>query len=224
MEELRKPLLYDDVHEDAVVNARDELDFEHHNRDFDENYEVEDVRAVWLVCSAQMEAVEETTRSEWSSSWLWSIFFGSLLPILLYIQFYTVYHLTTSMSDPLPDWISVQGSIFLFVITTILYRQSASFTSTEGGENTWTSVFLFLLPDIMIDILLLLLLLRLMNVAVMTMQVCTILLAVCSILNSCTCSIRVSTASRTSTEEHDELDRLVNLAGRDHDTTLAVVV
>jgi hypothetical protein len=223
MEELSKPLLDDEEIEDVVVDARAELDFEHHDRSIDDGRPDEDVRAVWLVCSAQMDAIDETTQSRWSSSWWRSVLFSSLLPILLYIQFFTVYHWSPSIAEPLPDWNSVQGSICLFVVTTIMYRQSAPFNSREG-ENSWASVFLYLLPDVMIDTLLLLVLLRMMNVAVVTMQLCTILLAVCSILNSCTCSIRVSTASRTATEDDDDLSKLVGRADRDHDLTLAVVV
>jgi Na+-transporting NADH:ubiquinone oxidoreductase subunit NqrF len=56
------------------------------------------------------------------------------------------------------------------------------------------STLLLLLPDIIIDVLLLLLLLHMMVAAVVIMQLCTILLAVSAMVNSCACTIRVTTA------------------------------
>jgi hypothetical protein len=96
------------------------------------------------------------------------------------------------------EWHTIQWSMLLFVITTVLYRQSRTTTHSTGSvtddQTTLMSTLLLLLPDIIIDVLLLLLLLHMMVAAVVIMQLCTILLAVSAMVNSCACTIRVTTA------------------------------
>lgn len=154
--------------------------------------------------------------SSTSRRWYWNCFISSILPLLLYFQFYITYHFnseydteefessSSSMIMMTNDWPSIQWSIFLFIVTSILYRQSMAFQKDTNSDDknsiSYFELLLHLVPDIIIDILLILILFHYYMAAVLVMQISTIFLALNAILNSCNCSIYVGT---TTTHERN---------------------
>ena len=230
--ELHKPLLGDSPEEDNHVDTTD--------NEQPQNEDDDDVRAIWFLCSLKVSGSDDDedddddlernliididndddedgnntkdTESSTSSKWYWNCFISSILPLLLYFQFYITYHyngtndteqiesssLLIMMSN---DWSSIQWSIFLFVVTSVLYRQSMAYqsdNSSSSNENSisYCELLLHLVPDIIIDILLILILFHYYVAAVLVMQIATIFLAVSAILNSCNCSVYIATSSQ----------------------------
>ena len=228
--ELHKPLLGDTPEEDNYADTT--------NKEQPQNEDDDDVRAIWFLCSLKVTGSDDDddddlernliididddddedgnntkdTESSTSSKWYWNCFISSILPLLLYFQFYITYHyngtndteqiesssLLIMMSN---DWSSIQWSIFLFVVTSVLYRQSMAYqsdNSSNSNENSisYCELLLHLVPDIIIDILLILILFHYYIAAVLVMQIATIFLAVSAILNSCNCSVYIATSSQ----------------------------
>jgi hypothetical protein len=212
----RKHLATDDDDDDAqsvwflcslkIMGSGDDDD------DDDDDDDVNDLeKNRTLVDDGEEDATNKnSTESSTSSKWYWNCFISSILPLLLYFQFYITYHYndsevlesSSSMIMMTNDWSSIQWSIFLFVVTSVLYRQSMAYqhndSSNRSGKESSISYFeliLHLVPDIIIDVLLILILFHYYIAAVLVMQLSTIFLAVSAILNSCNCSIYIGTTS-----------------------------
>jgi hypothetical protein len=234
--DLHKPLLGDSVDDDN--NNIDTTNLKRpKNNDKCRDEDNDDVRSVWFLCSLKVmgsdddddeddddleknlfiddDEADDCNRNDaelsTSSKWYWNCFISSILPLLLYFQFYITYHYndsndseafesSSSMILMTNDWSSIQWSIFLFVVTSVLYRQSMAYHKSDSSSSNKNSVsycelLLHLVPDIIIDILLILILFHYYIAAVLVMQLSTIFLAVNAILNSCNCSIYVGTTS-----------------------------
>jgi hypothetical protein len=163
---------------------------------------------------------DDASGSSSGSKWYWNCFISAVLPMLLYFQFYITYHangtaastgatvdleLASQMILMNTDWSSIQWSIFLFTVTSVLYRHSMTYNDTNRRQRnaavTYYDLFLHLIPDIIIDVLLVLILFHYYVMAILLMQISTIFLAVNAILNSCNCSIRIRTSTTESTAQ-----------------------
>ena len=227
--ELHKPLLGDTIEDDNVVETA-ELE---RSSSSNGNGDDDDVRAVWFLCSLKVMGSDDDDDDDdddandleknltydgdssddidindvtaLSRKWYWNCLISSVLPLLLYFQFYVTYHYNRaddsndfeSMIFMTNDWPSIQWSIFLFVVTSVLYRQSMVYQSDvdSSDKNVYWELILHLIPDIIIDIVLILILFHYYIAAVLVLQISTIFLAVNSILNSCNCSIRFGATS-----------------------------
>jgi hypothetical protein len=217
----------------TVTHLQRSNDSEQRQEDDKDNDDDDDVQAVWFLCSLKVTGSDDEDvdfddvndleknltdklddddgnhrtggESCTSSKWYWNCFISSILPLLLYFQFYITYHYNDSNNDSeqmimmTNDWSSIQWSIFLFVVTSVLYRQSMAYQLNNNGNSrsgkessiSYCELILHLVPDIIIDVLLILILLNYYVVAVLVMQLSTIFLAVNAIMNSCNCSIYI---------------------------------
>ena len=234
--DLHKPLLGDSA--DRANNVDTHLQRPHKDDKHQEEND-DEVRAVWFLCSLKVMGSDDDddddleknlvvdgdddgdegdennrkgTESSFSRKWYWNCFISSILPLLLYFQFYITYHYndkidpelfeaSSSMIVMTDDWSSIQWSIFLFVVTSILYRQSMAYQQNDSDSSkkdsiSYCDLVLHLVPDIIIDMLLILILFHYYIAAVLVMQLSTIFLAVNAILNSCNCSVFIGTTSQ----------------------------
>ncbi len=226
--ELHKPLLGDTVEDDNGVETAELKRSSSNGDDGDDD----DVRAVWFLCSLKVmgsddedddddgdndleknlivdddcsDDIDNNTVTALPRTWYWNCLISSVLPLLLYFQFYITYHYNStddseefvSMIFMTKDWPSIQWSIFLFVVTSVLYRQSMVYQADADSSSKiihW-ELMLHLIPDVIIDIVLILMLFHCYIAALLVLQISTIFLAVNSILNSCNCSIRFGATS-----------------------------
>ena len=235
--DLHKPLLGDTIDERNTDTFDSKRPINEEKRQEYEDDDDDDVQAVWFLCSLKVMGSNEDSddddddfndleknlmvydknnddgtdrtddESSPTSTWYWNCFISSILPLLLYFQFYVTYHYnddgssehynsssSSSMIKMTNDWSSIQWSIFLFVVTSILYRQSMAYqqgsSNSRDNKISYCDLILHLVPDIIIDVLLVLILFHYYIAAVLAMQLSTIFLAVNAILNSCNCSVR----------------------------------
>ena len=227
--DLHKPLLGDTMEDVDNIDSMSSNQRQNEDVDHDDD-EDDDVRSVWFLCSLKVMGsdVDEEDEddleknliiddedcddndsnmdsSSCSRKWYWNCIISSVLPILLYFQFYVTYHYNSAIDNEefesssimmSNDWPSIQWSIFLFVVTSVLYRQSMAFQNDRNKDDSnrgisYFELLLHLVPDIIIDVLLILILFHYYIAAVVVMQISTIFLAVNAILNSCNCSIHV---------------------------------
>jgi hypothetical protein len=204
-EDLRVPLLLP-WEADVAETLKNKQKCTKDDRDDDDD---DDVRAVWMVCFARVDSLDieddsatttsttEATERTSSSSYVISLCLSILLPVLLCFQFAIAFENPAADTTNL-QWGSVQLGVCFFVLAGCLYRQSIAYSTEERNS----SLLLQLLPEIITDIILLLVLLKLVATAVVFMHFCTIVLAVNAVLNSsCICSIRIE-------NDKDDIDSL----------------
>jgi hypothetical protein len=80
-------------------------------------------------------------------SWFDHVVVWIILPALLFLQFGMAFYMSNVEAVTGLRWSVVNYSIVLFVVTAVLYRQAAV-------DCKWTSSFIILLPEILMDVIL----------------------------------------------------------------------
>jgi hypothetical protein len=127
-------------------------------------------------------------------TWIFRSIYSLINPFCLYIQFRLVYYEDVMVNNgenvAYPAWRAIERNMLLFVTVYIWYR-----VLRTGNRNTIISTVLQSLPDIIIAILLILLLFRLLETAVVFMQHCTIVLAIIALWSGRSSTVDVTTAT-----------------------------
>jgi hypothetical protein len=127
-------------------------------------------------------------------TWIFRSIYSAINPFCLYIQFRLVYYedvmVNTGKNVTYPAWRAIERNMLLFVTIYIWYR-----VLRTDNRNTIISTVLQSLPDIIIAILMILLLFRLLETAVVFMQHCTIVLAIIALWSGRSSTVDVTTAT-----------------------------
>jgi hypothetical protein len=133
-------------------------------------------------------------------SWFDHVVVWIILPALLFLQFGMAFFMSDVEVVTGLRWSVVNYSILLFVATSVLYRQAAV-------DCKWTSSFIILLPEIIMDVILGLVLFDKIVMAFLFMLVSMLGLAIFVVV----CSIRIlvlSSMNNGDDEDDDEEDEV----------------
>jgi hypothetical protein len=127
-------------------------------------------------------------------TWIFRSRYSAIHPFCLYIQFRLVYYEDVMVNNgenvAYPAWRAIERNMLLFVTIYIWYR-----VLRTGNRNTIISTVLQSLPDVIVAILMILLLFRLLETAVVFMQHCTIILAILALWSGRSSTVDVTTAT-----------------------------
>ena len=144
-EGLSEPLLGDSQQE------REEYDY---NVDLnDEVREADEEHGGCLGCHVSIVFEDDDDESRCNGkqgkvfSWFDHVVVWIILPALLFLQFGMAFYMSNVEAVTGLRWSVVNYSIVLFVVTAVLYRQAAV-------DCKWTSSFIILLPEILMDVIL----------------------------------------------------------------------
>lgn len=118
-----------------------------------------------------------------------------ILPALLFLQFGMAFYMSNVEAVTGLHWSVVNYSIVLFVITAVLYRQAVV-------DCKWTSSFVILLPEILMDVILGMVLFDKIVMAFLFMLISMLGLAMFVVV----CSIRILVASSMDKDDDDDVD------------------
>lgn len=169
----------------------------------------DDVQEVWMVCfakvgGASVDVDEDVTTpndedgEDWDKTSVCGMLLSVCLPALLWFQFYIAFQNPAVDTQQL-QWVTVQGGVFFFVVASVLYRQSISSFSS-------TCMVLQVLPELVTDVVLLLILVHMVETAIVVVHFFTIVLSINAVLNSCTCSVRIEEEQKRTSNDGDEED------------------
>jgi hypothetical protein len=119
----------------------------------------------------------------------------------LYIQFRLVYYVMVNTGENVTHlaWRAIERNMLFFVTIYVWYR-----VLRTGNRNTVISTVLQSLPDVIIAILMILLLFRLLETAVVFMQQCTIILAIIALWSSRSSTVDLTTATTGTPMEKEQ--------------------
>jgi hypothetical protein len=126
-------------------------------------------------------------------SWFDHVVVWIILPSLLFLQFGMAFYMSNVEAVTGLRWSVVNYSIVLFVITAVLYRQAAV-------DCKWTSSFIVLLPEILMDIILGMVLFDKIVAAFLFMLISMLCLAMFVVV----CSIRVLIVLSVGNDDDEE--------------------
>jgi hypothetical protein len=128
-------------------------------------------------------------------SWFDHVVVWIILPALLFLQFGMAFYMSNVEAVTGLRWSVVNYSIVLFVVTAVLYRQAAV-------DCKWTSSFMILLPEILMDVILGMVLFDKIVMAFLFMLLSMLGLAMFVVV----CSIRVLVVLSMDNGDDDEED------------------
>jgi hypothetical protein len=189
-EELSEPLLGGSQHDER------ESKFDYNSNDeVDESDEEHGGCVGCTITIAFEDHDEEEGKDGKVFSWFDHVVVWIILPALLFLQFGMAFYMSNVEAVTGLRWSVVNYSIVLFVVTAVLYRQAAV-------DCKWTSSFIILLPEILMDVILGMVLFDKIVMAFLFMLLSMLGLAMFVVV----CSIRVLVVLSMEDKEDDEED------------------
>jgi hypothetical protein len=171
-------------------------------RECDEVHEVDEEQGGCIGCTISMtfengHYEDEQGRKDKDGkkvfSWFDHVVVWIILPALLFLQFGMAFYMSNVEAVTGLRWSVVNYSIVLFVVTAVLYRQAAV-------DCKWTSSFIILLPEILMDVILGMVLFDKIVMAFLFMLISMLCLAMFVVV----CSIRVLVVLSLNKDDDDD--------------------
>lgn len=119
------------------------------------------------------------------------------MSVLLWTQFKIAFLDATVQTG---DWSTIQVTIGLFVVASFLYKNSST-------ESINSSIVLALMPELVMDVILLLVLLKKPDAAVSLMMIFTIAFSLACALNDCVFMVHFEAEDDTEDDDEEGLDK-----------------